>query len=62
MSLKEHADFSPLTLFNTDFNMVCTVEGQVEKILEWYFDGLLVRRDVLTKDTEGRQRPQRDHK
>lgn len=55
MSLKEHNEFSALTLFNTDLNMVCQVEGQVEKILEWYFDGNLVRKDILTKDVEGRQ-------
>ena len=30
--------------------MVCQVEGQVEKILEWYFDGNLVRKDIFGID------------
>ena len=55
MSLKEHNEFSPLTLYNTDLNMVCQVEGQVEKILEWYFDNNLIAKEILSKDVEGRR-------
>ena len=56
LALKQNSDFTPLTLYKENFNIVCTVEGQISKRLEFWFDGeLLESRDLDAKDFTGRQ-------
>lgn len=55
MDLKQHNEFTGLTLYAANqFNMVCTVEGKIDKILDWYFDDNLIYSQNLTKTEEGR--------
>lgn len=57
--LKQHNDFKPMVLYGTGFNMVCQVEGQTNKILEFYFDAQEGDDPIgvieLEKDKSGRQ-------
>ena len=56
LALKQNSDFTPLTLYNGNFNIVCTVEGKISKRLEFWFDGELKEsRDLDAVDFSGRQ-------
>ena len=56
LALKQNSDFTPLTLYQENFNIVCTVEGQISKRLEFWFDGELKEsRDLDAVDFTGRQ-------
>lgn len=56
LALKQNSDFTPLTLYKENFNIVCTVEGQISKRLEFWFDGEMIEsRDLDAKDFSGRQ-------